>query len=78
MERPKEEERYLARFSVFLTAARMDLSTSFWSDVRASGRGSRSLGLPSAKNSSSADLAPFLPEAVKYASVNLSSSCEFI
>jgi hypothetical protein len=64
LERPQDDARYLDRFSVFFTAARMVLSTSFWSELRASGIGSRSFPF-SAKNSSSADLRLFFEPAVK-------------
>jgi len=49
-------------------------STAFWSAAFDSGNGSFALGLPSSKNSSSADLAPLSVGFAKYASFSLSSS----
>ena len=49
---------YLARFSVFFSAAVTAASTAFWSAAFDSGKAAFSLGLPSEKNSSSADLGP--------------------
>jgi hypothetical protein len=54
-DRPQLDLRYLARFSVFATAAMTALSTDFWSAAFDSGNASFVLGLPSAKNSSSAE-----------------------
>ena len=59
MESPQLAFRYLAKFSVFLIDSMIALSTSFWSADLASGNASFSLGLPSEKNSSSAEVDAF-------------------
>ena len=46
---------YFWRFSCFFTAAMTAASTAFWSAAFDSGKAPFSLGLPSEKNSSSAD-----------------------
>ena len=49
---------YFWRFSVFLIAAMTAESTAFWSAAFDSGKAAFSLGLPSEKNSSSAERGP--------------------
>ena len=65
---------YFARFSVFFTAAMTAASTAFWSAAFDSGKAAFSLGLPSEKNSSSAELAPLVAGFAKYASLIFSST----
>jgi hypothetical protein len=55
-------------------AAMTEPSTAFCSAAFDSGNASFALGLPSSKNSSSADLAPLMDGLAKYASLSLSSS----
>ena len=57
--------KYLAKYSSSLMAAMMALSTTFWSAAFDSGNGSFSLGLPSAKNSSSAEVRPLTAALAK-------------
>jgi hypothetical protein len=57
--------RYFVKVSVFLSEAMMALSISFWSVDLAWGKGSFSLGLPSEKNSSSAELGPLVAAFAK-------------
>lgn len=77
LERPQLALRYFERFSVFLIEVSRALSTSFWSAALEAAMGSLALGLPSSKNSSSAELADFVEGFAKYASLNFSSTWRF-
>ena len=65
---------YFWRFSCFFTAAMTAASTAFWSAAFDSGKAPFSLGLPSEKNSSSAERGPLDEGFAKYASLTFSST----
>ena len=65
---------YFSKYSVFLMAAMTAPSTAFWSAALDSGKGVFSLGLPSEKNSSSAERGPLVAGLAKYASLIFSST----
>jgi hypothetical protein len=55
LDRPQLDFKYLAKNCSFFNAAIMDVSMVFWSESLVPERGSLDLGLPSSKNSSSAE-----------------------
>ena len=65
---------YFWRFSCFFTAAMTAASTAFWSAAFDSGNAPFSLGLPSEKNSSSAEVLPLEAALAKYESLIFSST----